>query len=216
MFAGHYSSAFVAKATHPRVPIWCLLAAAQFVDIVWATFVLSGVEHARMNEGLPSNPLELYHMPYTHSGLGALFWSFVAFVSARRFLALDNRSAFVIGATVASHWVLDWMVHRPDLSIAFETRKYGLGLWDYPMAAYLLEMLFIAASAWVCMRACGITGRSRRPWLLLAGGLMILQTATSFGPLPTSVTSMVGSVLPLYLAIPWIGAWVERSSARSR
>ena len=109
MFAGHYSSAFVAKASHPRVPIWCLLAAAQFVDILWGLFVLTGVEHVRMAPELPSTPLDLYHMPYTHSLVGALFWSVVAFLGARRFLSLDRRQRlrhrrhgrFALGARLA-------------------------------------------------------------------------------------------------------------------
>jgi hypothetical protein len=211
MFAGHYSSALVAKAAAPRVPLWTLLIAAQFVDILWVIFVFSGLEHARLVPGLPSSPLDLYYMPYTHSLLATCFWSAIAFVVAQNGLRLGNGAALVVAATVASHWFLDLLVHRPDLPIAFGARKLGLGIWDYPVPAYLLEVLCIVVSMWLCVRSCGVTGRRLRPWLGFAGGLVLLQTATAFGPLPTSLTGMLVSALALYLLIPWVGARVERA-----
>src|SRR5438128_12162196 len=72
LFVGHYSPAFVAKAAAPRVPLWTLLLAAQFVDILWSLCVFAGIEHVRLVPGLPSNPLDLYHMPYTHSLLATV------------------------------------------------------------------------------------------------------------------------------------------------
>lgn len=214
MFVGHYSSAFAAKAAAPRVPLWLLLLAAQFVDILWGPSVLIGFEHARLVPGLPSNPLDLYDMPYTHSLLATLLWSTVAFIAARKVFRLDTVGALTVGATVASHWFLDLLVHRPDLPVAFGPTKLGLGLWDYPFSAYLLEVVFIVVSVWLCLRSCAVTGPRRQPWLAFAAGLLVLQTAVSFGPLPTSLSGMIVPTFVLYWAIPWAGARVERAAAR--
>ncbi len=212
MFVGHYSSAFVAKAAAPRVPLWALLLAAQFVDILWDLCVFAGIEHVRLVPGLPSNPLDLYHMPYTHSLLATAVWSGVGFVAAERVLGVSRRDAGIVAAVVASHWFLDLLVHRADLPILYGEPKLGLGIWNYPVAAYLLELAVTGASAWLYLRGSALTGRKARAWLGFAAGLMLLQTATSFGPLPSSVTAMVSSVLLLYLLIPWIGARVERAA----
>lgn len=215
MFAGHYSAALALKAVQPRVPVWTLLLGAQFVDILWGLLVLADVEHFRLVPTLPSNPLALEHMPYTHSLVATVFWSAVAFAVARRALNLPGAGAAAVAAVVASHWFLDLLVHRPDLPLVFGPPKLGLSLWNHPLPAYLLEVVLIVASAWLCVRALGVGGRSLRMWLGFAAGLLLLQTATSFGPLPTSVTSIVLSSLGLYLVIPWIGNRVERTGSRA-
>lgn len=196
----------------PRVPLWLLLLAAQFVDILWGTFVLSGVEHARLVATLPSNPLDLYDMPYTHSLLATAFWAGFAFLGARRGLGLDAGAAGAVSLVVASHWFLDLLVHRPDLPVSFSGTKVGLGIWNHPVLAYLLEVVLIAAGAWLCIRSRGAPDRSRRSWVNFTVGLVLLQTATSFGPLPTSLVGMIVAALTLYALVPWLGARIERGA----
>lgn len=210
MFVGHYSSAFIAKAVAPRVSLWVLLLAAQFVDILWALFVFSGVEHVRLLPNLPSNPLDLYHMPYTHSLLATLVWSMLGFAAAKQAFSLTNREATIVAAVVSSHWFLDFLVHRPDLPLLMGHPKLGLALWNYPVAAYILEILLIVTSAWFCIRTRVAAGSKRPAWLAFVVGMLLLQTVSSFGPIPHSVNSMVGSGLILFLLIPWVGNRVER------
>lgn len=211
MFIGHYSAAFVAKAAKPSIPVWVLLLAAQLVDILWAILVLTGVEQVRLNPALPSNPLELEGIPVSHSLLATLLWSALTFLGARRALGLESPAAWIAAATVGSHWLLDFVVHRPDLPLLFGSPKVGLGIWNYPTLAYLLEIALIAAAVWLCVRACRFSGWALRAWLAFAAALLVLQTAAFFGPFPTSVTGMVIPALLLYLAIPIIGARVERA-----
>jgi hypothetical protein len=212
--AGHYSAAFAAKGAAPRVPFWILLLAAQFVDILWVIFVATGVEHARVVATLPSNPLDLYDMPYSHSLLATAFWSGAAFLGARLALGLDRRAAGAVSLVVASHWFLDLLVHRPDLSLAFSETRVGFGLWNHPVAAYVLEVLFITASASLCIHSLGSAGRARRSWLGLALGLVLVQTAASFGPLPSSLPGLMIPAFAAYVSIPWIGARIERGAPR--
>ncbi len=212
MFVGHYSAAFLAKAAKPQIPLWVLLLAAQFVDILWAILVLAGVEQVRLDPALPSNPLELEGIPVSHSLPATFFWSALAFAAARRALGLRAAAAGIVAATCASHWFLDFLVHRPDLPVFFGPWKVGLGTWNYPIPAYLLEIALLCTTAWLCARSCRAPGRGPRPWLVFAAGLLVLQTATSFGRFPTSVTGMVIPALLLYLAIPWVGARVERAA----
>src|SRR5437660_1655543 len=107
MFVGHYGIAYAAKKADPSLPLWLLFLAVQLLDVLWAPFVLLGIERVRIVPGITaSNPLDLYYMPYTHSLLAALLWSAGALVAYR--LAKSGpaarRAALVIGIAVLSHW----------------------------------------------------------------------------------------------------------------
>src|SRR5438034_5643892 len=85
MFVGHYGVSFGAKKAEPAIPLWVLFIAVQLLDVLWAPFVLLGIEKVRIVPGFTaSNPLDLYYMPYTHSLVAAIGWSVVAFSCIER------------------------------------------------------------------------------------------------------------------------------------
>lgn len=209
MLAGHYAPAFVAKAVSPATPLWMLLIAAQLVDVLWVLAISTGIEHARLDHSLASNPLDLYHMPWTHSLLASLAWAGLAFAICRRLFGLVSGQAALVAAVVVSHWFGDLLVHRPDLTVAGGPDKLGLALWNYPVMAWLLEVVLVAASVALAMRACAGPADSRRAWLLLGGGLLALQTATSFGPLPSSLGAITSMTMTVYVVVALAGAKVD-------
>jgi hypothetical protein len=212
LLAGHYTTAFFAKAASPRTPLWVLLLAAQFVDVLWVLAILTGVEHARLDPSLASNPLDLYSMPFTHSLAGTLVWAAVAFAGARRVLRLETAAALLVAAVVTSHWFLDLVVHRPDLTLAGGESRLGFALWNQPLAAYALEVVLVVASVAAAMRTCVSSQSSRRAWLALGLGLVVMQTSASFGPAPASLTGIVLSTLGLYILVAFAGARVDRAA----
>jgi len=141
LFTGHYSVSFAGRAAEKRIPLWLLFIAVQFIDVLWSIFVLLGIEKVRIVPGITaSNALDLYYMPYTHSLAAAILWSVAVAVLARLLPGVTTRSAAVwIGIAVFSHWVLDVLVHRPDLPLYDDTMKIGFGLWNYPAVALALE-----------------------------------------------------------------------------
>ncbi|MCB9640785.1 MAG: hypothetical protein H6728_06360 [Myxococcales bacterium] len=210
MYIGHYSAAFVAKSAQPKIPLWVLFLAAQFVDIFWAAFVLTGVEKVRIVPGLRSNPFDLYHMPYTHSLLATLLWGLGAMLLAKSltFLRLSWKEASVVGITVSSHWLLDLLVHRPDLSL-YPGHKVGFGLWNYPMLAFSLEMVLFALSVGLFLWwACPPT--QRRKMLFLVGGMCGLQIFATFGKPPHQLYPLILLLLFSFLALPWLARRSER------
>src|SRR5438034_8582138 len=109
MFVGHYAVALAAKRAAPGTSLGWSFFAVQFLDVLWAMAVLVGIEHARVVPGfLPASPLDLYDMPWTHSLVMALAWSWLVF----RFL-----KAPLVALCVFSHWVLDFIAHGPDLPL---------------------------------------------------------------------------------------------------
>jgi membrane-bound metal-dependent hydrolase YbcI (DUF457 family) len=134
MFAGHYAASFALKRASPRIPLWLLFIAVQFIDVLWAVFILLGIEKARVVPGLPGSPLDLYYMPYTHSLIGALAWATLAYGAFRllpsRFGVQRATVALVLAVGVFSHYVLDLIVHRADMALWDNTAKIGLGLYN--------------------------------------------------------------------------------------
>src|ERR1700704_778861 len=97
-----------------------LFLAVQWIDVMWSIFVLLGLEKVRIAPGITaSNPLDLYYMPYTHSLVAALLWSLGAYIAYRGIRAFggSHRAALLVAVAVFSHWVLDLLVHRPDLPL---------------------------------------------------------------------------------------------------
>jgi membrane-bound metal-dependent hydrolase YbcI (DUF457 family) len=125
MFVGHYGISFAAKKTTPSVSLATLFVAVQLLDVGWSLLVLLGVEKVRIVPGITAtNPLDLYYMPYTHSLVAALLWSAAALALYRLVRPRAPRgAALVVGAAVFSHWVLDFLVHRPDLPLYNDSAK---------------------------------------------------------------------------------------------
>lgn len=204
MFVGHYGAAFFAKGFSPSVPLWTLLFACVFVDVLWAVFVLGGLEHARLDPQLPSNPLDLYFMPFTHGLVANVLWTGVAFGVARWWLR-SQIAAAVVAATVASHWFLDLIVHRPDLPLVTGPPKLGLALWNHPLAAYGVEVGFVVAGLAFCLvLRPAVSGRTRAV-ALLGAALIAVHTIALLAPVPHSVPLYVSSALVFFVAVPWVG-----------
>src|SRR5207247_8939229 len=97
MFVGHYGVTCGAKKAEPAIPLWVLVIAVQLLDVLWAPFVLLGIEKVRIVPGFTaSNPLDLYYMPYTHSLVAAIGWSVVAFLVYRAVRPVPPRAAAIV------------------------------------------------------------------------------------------------------------------------
>jgi len=212
MFVGHYSASLAAKAIEPRAPLWTYVIAAQLMDVGWASLVMAGVEKVRVDPSLPGSSLDLYHMPWTHSLPGALVWSLAGALLARVVLKLPIRAALLIGAVVFSHWLLDLLVHRPDLELWVGGPKLGLGLWNFPVPEQAVEigLVAVAGAWWVGQRVR--QGRRIWPAALFLAGLVALQIVAMLAPPGGDPVQMGATTLFAYLVVAF-GAWlVERRS----
>jgi hypothetical protein len=184
MFIGHFAPAFIAAAVAPERPrLGVMFLAGQLVDWGFFTLALFGVEHMRIDSAASVMvPFDLYHMPYTHSLQSSAVWAAVFF----GIVAVWQRSlqvGLLAGLVVLSHWLLDFLVHVPDLTLDGGPPKLGLGLWNLPWAAIPLELALISLSfAFYARRTRGPVG----PPLVLAGVLLLLQLVNWFAPDPAS------------------------------
>lgn len=215
MFIGHFAPAFIASATTDEAPkLGTLFIAAQLVDWAFFILVMVGVEKLRIVPGITTmNSLDLYHMPFTHSLLGSC--TFALGFSGMIYLATRNTVAAIWGGVVVvSHWLLDLLVHRPDLTLAGGEHKLGLGLWNYPAVEMTLESAVILLAFWWWMRRTN--GPIVQP-LVLLGIMLLFQAINWFGPPPTEAGAGFALLALLSFAVVtvlayWAGAarWHKR------
>src|SRR5204862_2348376 len=86
MFVGHYGVAFAVKTERNKIPLWLLFIAVQFLDYIWATLILFGIEKLRVIKGFTAcSMLDSYYHPYSHSLIAAILWSVVAAIGYKPF-----------------------------------------------------------------------------------------------------------------------------------
>ena len=179
MTAGHFGLAAGVKVGAPRLPLWALMVATYLLDIVFIILLAAGgIENfAPIDPAHPSYGAVIIHAYYTHSLVGALLISAIAGLIARRFWG--QRNGLVIGAVVFSHWVLDLLVHRPDLPILPNNLGnlplLGFGLWQVPVVSFLVELVLVLGGAYFYYRSAsrlptpaGATPNSHRQRVLTA------------------------------------------------
>jgi hypothetical protein len=212
MFVGHYGVAFGAKPATPLVPLWVYFIAVQWLDVVWSILVLLGIEKLHIVPGFTeANPYDLYYMPYTHGLPGAIILSLLLGAMVATFVPRRRAAVFLtIAAAAFSHWILDLIVHVPDLALYDNSDKVGLGLWRHVAISFPLEIIVLVAGVWIFARA--LPPASRRGHIALRSFialLVLVQVYANFGPPPPSETAMAIMALVLYLVFAVLAAGLE-------
>jgi len=207
MFIGHFAPALIAAARPKAAGLGTLFVAAQLVDIGFAALLIPGVEAMRIVPGITAmNPMDLHHMPYTHSLLGALIWAKIFGVLVW-FATKRKEAAIGAALVVVSHWFIDLIVHIPDLTLYGMPPKLGLGLWNHPLIAMPLEILLIGGAFLYYMRRTEAPGGNRRLWVL-AALLAVAQAVDWFGPKePAYSLAVPATMLFAYALLAGTAAW---------
>ena len=189
MIAGHYGLAAGVKSWAPRLPLWSLMLSTFLLDVVFIFLNAAGLEYITPADPALGNGYgnALIHAYYTHSLVGALLIAAIAGALAGR--RWGRRGGITIAAVVFSHWILDLLVHRPDLPIlpgnAGNLPLLGFGLWQVPLISALIELALVLGGAYLYYRsATGLPsaqGSQRRRALTasgVTGALLLLLLAS--------------------------------------
>jgi hypothetical protein len=217
MFVGHYGPAFAAKPVSKSIPLWLLFIAVQFMDVMWSLFVLLGIEKLRIVPGFTAaNPLDLYYMPYSHGLLGSLVLAALLGGVSEYFIPQKGRTFLIVGACAFSHWLLDLVVHVPDLPLIADRMKVGFGLWRWRDISLAAELATLFAGLWAMRRYAPVADRSAniRLWAL-AGWLVLAQLFDTFGPQPTTPQIAAAMALGGYTVFTLFAWQVDRARGRA-
>ena len=210
MFLGHFAVALGAKKIAPRTSLGTLVLAAQFADMLWPVFLLLGWEEVQIAPGnTRATPLDFISYPWSHSLAAQVFWG-TALALVYFLVRREARGAIVLGACVPSHWLLDYISHRPDMPIIPGGARYGLGLWNSLPLTLVAELGLYAAGVVIYLSATRARDRVGAVglWSLLIL-LLVLYFAATFGPPPPNVRVLAESALAIWLTVPW-AAWAAR------
>ena len=223
MFIGHYGPAVWDTQRgkgEVLVPLWVGFLAVQFIDIIFGVLAILGVEgETRMIDGIP-----LFTIPYSHSLITALGWAALGGLLFKLFRPKAGKKGFwVVFGLVFSHWILDLIVHRPDLPIwPGGTVELGFGLWNLPVLSFALEVGLLLAAFIYWMR---ITTGPRSSVIALsalficmtlihfvfvtAPGLQV-QAGTFDSHAGPQGAAMGGSMLVVFGGLTAAIAWIEK------
>jgi len=211
VFIGHFALGLAAKRATPRVSLALLFGAAQLADILWPVFVAAGLEQVRIDPGNTAfTPLDFVSYPYSHSLLLLLVWGVLLALLSRPFTR-GRRVFAVIAALVASHWLLDFVTHRPDMPLYPGGAKFGLGLWNSIPATAAIEVPLFAAGVWIYSRVTHPRDRTGK-WAFgsLIVTLLLIYVANIFSPPPPSVPVLtIVAIAGGVLFTAWSG-WADR------
>jgi len=210
MFLGHFGLAFGARKASPSISLGALFLACQFADLLWPTLVLAGVERVEIAPGATAmTPLDFVSYPYSHSLAALVLWGVIlgaAYAALRRAPAA---AALTLALLVVSHWVLDYITHRPDLPLTIGGPRVGLGLWNSVPGTLAAELAVFGAGLALYLRSTIARDRigSIGLWTLVAF-LLAVYLASSFGPPPPSASAVAWSAQAMWLLVLW-GYWVD-------
>jgi hypothetical protein len=217
MFLGHFGAALALKRLEPKLSLGTLFLAVQLPDLLWGTFLLTGWEQVRIDPGYTAvTPLQFIHYPISHSLLGMAGWAVamaaVYYSWPTRDTSRHWQAAALVGLAVLSHYLLDVIVHVPDLPLSGDSPiRLGLGLWNHPVATLLLELATFAAgvAVYVALRS---TRHPARPGRLggLTTVLIALYLLSFFGPPPPSVGAIAVTDVVGLLLLVGFAAWADR------
>jgi len=211
MFIGHFGLGFGAKTASPSVSLGTLFLAAQFADLLWPTFLLLGIERVEIDPGATvMTPLNFVSYPYSHSLLALSVWGVLfagVYIAVRRARPM---AGMVLAVLVFSHWVLDVIVHRPDMPLTLTgTTRLGFGVWNSIPATIAVELIVFGVGVMIYARTTVARDRigSVGLWSLV-GFLIVVAAVNAVGPPPPSVSAVAWVTQSMWLLVAW-AYWID-------
>lgn len=210
MFIGHYAVGLASKRAAPHASLGALIAAPILLDLLWPIFLLIGREHVVIQPN--SNPflrLDFVSYPISHGLVAVIGWA-TLFAALYFGIARYALGAIAIWIGVISHWLLDYVVHRPDLPLYAGGRLLGLGLWNHRWLTIVIEVSMFFIAIWTYQRQTRAKNKIGQYgfWAFILF-LLITYGLAAFGPPPPSVRAIAVGTLFSWLFVPWAW-WFDR------
>lgn len=209
MFIGHVAVALGAKKASPKTSFGTLLLAAQWPDLIWPLFLMLGWERVRIVPGFTAvSPLDFISYPLSHSLLADFGWA-VLLAGLYLIFKRNRRGAFIIWACVMSHWLLDYISHRPDLPLYPGSHLVGLGLWNSLAGTLLVEGGLFVAGAMIYSRVTRARDRiGQYGFKTFLAVLVLIYLSALMGPPPASVSAIEWAGVFGWFFIAW-AYWLD-------
>lgn len=212
MFIGHFGLGLAAKKIDSKPSLGTMFLASQFIDLLWPTFLLLGIETVKIEPGNTAfTPLNFIFYPFSHGLLSVIIWA-ILFGGVYYFFKKNIKSSIILGALVISHWILDLFTHIPDLPILpWDEFKVGFGLWNSVLLTVIIEGFIFAAGSYLYLISTKAENKkgSIGLWSLL-GFLIIIYISNLAGSPPPDQMAIAIVGQSQWLLIIW-AYWIDRN-----
>lgn len=209
MFMGHFGASFLGSGNDKSgfpVPLWLAFIAVQFIDLVLVLCMLLGYEYP-IHE---PNHISVWHIPYSHSLMSALILAIVFPLICAVFRPINKKQSLLLAVLVLSHWLLDVIVHRGDMSFYPGSDTFGFFLWDNKLLSYCLEIGLLATGLfWWLSRTTPIKPLFRYLPIALLIIAAIMQAQFMFQPAPENIYVLVVMMLASFGLMIALIFWAE-------
>ena len=207
MFIGHFAVAYLLITLFPVVPPLVILFGVSFPDLLWPLLIFTGKETVTVSPDNPlQNAIQFTSYPYSHSLVIGSLIATVPGLFIGYFVSPVAGILFV--AASASHWLLDVVTHLKDLPVIGMGKdvKAGFGLWNYPKAAFVLELAFYTIVTVLVVQPALVI-----PLLILGCAFHLINANSFFGfSMKNPFTPRSYAVLALFGFFAFIGVagWI--------
>jgi hypothetical protein len=216
MFAGHVGAALAIARVQPRINLGAWVFAALLLDVVLWLFVLVGWETVVIPADFGRTHQPAFAFPYSHGLLAAVAWSAlagsVAYFGHSRPRAAGLRTAAFVAMAVLSHWLLDALVHAPELPlVGARSMTVGLGLWNRMPVALAVETLIAVGGLWLFIDGARVArGRKLGLTVLVLAVLAFTVLGMTVAPPPPSIAAMASSSLATIVVVCALAGWLGK------
>ena len=211
MLVGHLAVGLVAKRIEPKISLGTWILAALFSDLLVFPLLIGGVEHFDTVPGATVNRTVGRDIVYSHGLVSNVIWA-ALFATIYFLCRRYPRGAWLLFAVVLSHWLLDFVSHRPDMPLAPGTHQvFGLGLWNSLPATLLVEGGFWLLAVVLYARATHPIKRagSYAFWIGVALLTLVWYANIGTGMDQNPVKAGIGGLIMFGLVVVW-AYWINR------
>ena len=212
MFIGHLGAGMAMRKFDKKTNLAWFFVSVLFLDLLLYIFVLLGFEKVIVPKNFENLHYLKYIFPYSHSLVSTIAWSVLFYVAAE-VITKNRNTAILLGLGVFSHFIFDFIVHTPDLTILGDnTMVVGLGLWNNIYLALLLEVVLFLAGLFIYMKETKGIGFGGKYGMYIFSIFLIAAAFISqiLSPRPQNGIEVAGSALLSILLVILISFWLDR------
>ena len=222
MFAGHMGVGLALGRAERRVNVGIFIGAGLLLDVLLWLFVLLGWETVTLPVDFARTHQPEFVFPYSHGLLAAIGWS--ALAGAGAFAAYGHlgpgrkRVAALVGAGVFSHWLLDALVHRPEMPLAgFGSPGVGMGLGQNMPMALAVEAAITVVGLCLFLQGCRLPRNKLAAIAILSLAVLgFTVVGMTSAPPPPSPVVMAASSLAVLALVCGLPSWLAKSPGGPR
>ncbi len=212
MFIGHLGAGLAMRKFDKKTNLAWFFVSVLFLDLLLWILILIGIEKVIVPENFEKLHYLNFIFPYSHSLIAAIAWSILVYIIVE--IRTKRRiTAILLGLGVFSHYIFDFLVHTPDLTIFGDNSAViGLGLWNHIYIALIVELALFFAGLYIYLKETRGIGFGGKYGMYIFSIILVVAAIVSqlLSPRPQNGNEVAGSALLSIVLVILISFWLDR------